>query len=90
MSATTAQVPPCERLILCPFAGKVENCHHQNHEYTGDYDEAFEFWNGYGPPSSEAEVEWLDYFARYLEFLVPYSERLALFRLRALMKESES
>jgi hypothetical protein len=88
-----------ERLILCSFTGKIENGHHQTHEYAGDYDEAFQFWNGYEPPqevvtshaevahqlrtlagkaSSAAESERLDYFARYVEFLVLYSESWSL------------
>jgi hypothetical protein len=49
-----------DRLILCSFTGKIEKGHHEIHEYTGDYDEAFHFWSGYEPPqetkSSQAEV----------------------------------
>ncbi len=41
-----------ERLILCSWDGRMENGHHQIHEYTGDYDEAFQFWNGYQPEAS--------------------------------------
>jgi hypothetical protein len=88
-----------DRLILCSFTGKIENGHHETHEYTGDYDEAFQFWKGYEPPqevissqadvarqlrslagkaSSAAERERLDYSARYVEFLVPYSESWSL------------
>jgi len=84
-----------DRLILNSFTGKIVDGHHQIHEYSGDYDEAFEFWRGYVPPeevrvsqakvaqqlraltenaSSSAERERLDYLARYVEFLVPYSE----------------
>jgi hypothetical protein len=39
-----------DRLILNSFTGKIVDGHHQIHEYSGDYDEAFEFWRGYVPP----------------------------------------
>ena len=49
-----------DRLILCTWTGEVKNGHSEIHEYTGDYDEAFQFWNGYEPPESvkksQAEV----------------------------------
>jgi len=49
-----------DRLILCSFTGEIKDGHHQIHEYSGDYDEAFQFWNGYEPPDkakqSQAEV----------------------------------
>jgi hypothetical protein len=49
-----------DRLILCSWTGKVKNGHSEIDEYTGDYDEAFQFWNGYEPPDSvkksQAEV----------------------------------
>lgn len=38
-----------DRLILCSWSGKIVNGHHEIHEYTGDYDEAFQYWNGYEP-----------------------------------------
>ena len=38
-----------DRLILCSFTGEIKDGHHQIHEYSGDYDEAFQFWNGYEP-----------------------------------------
>ena len=40
-----------DRRILCSFTGEVKDDHHQIHEYSGDYDEAFQFWNGYEPPA---------------------------------------
>lgn len=88
-----------DRLILNSFTGKIVDGHHQIHEYSGDYDEAFEFWRGYVPQeqvrasqtrvakelrelteeaSTLAERERLDYLARYVEFLVPYSESWVL------------
>ncbi|MGO9272669.1 MAG: hypothetical protein ACLQOO_20945 [Terriglobia bacterium] len=110
--AQTLERTDRDRLILCSFTGKIEKGHHEIHEFTGDYDEAFQFWNelpktgrrrhgahGYEPPeevkasqlavardvraladnaSSAAERERLDYFARYLEFLTPYSESWSL------------
>jgi len=49
-----------DRLILCSWTGRIKDGHHEIHEYTGDYDEAFEFWRGYEPPEStkrsQAEV----------------------------------
>ena len=100
-----------ERLILCSFTATIENGHHQTHEYTGDYDEAFQFWNGYEAPheiktsqaevardlralaenaSSQAEGERLDYFARYVEFLVPYSESWSLaFRQHQVLQQAQ-
>jgi hypothetical protein len=38
-----------DRAILCSWTGQIKDGHHEIHEYTGDYDEAFEFWNGYEP-----------------------------------------
>jgi hypothetical protein len=38
-----------DRRILCSFTGEVKDGHHQIHEYSGDYDEAFKYWNGYEP-----------------------------------------
>jgi hypothetical protein len=49
-----------DRLVLCSWTGEVKNGHSEIHEYTGDYDEAFQFWDGYEPPDSvkksQAEV----------------------------------
>ncbi|HEY6293419.1 MAG TPA: hypothetical protein VI455_17850, partial [Terriglobia bacterium] len=49
-----------DRLILCSWTGEIKDEHHEIHEYSGDYDEAFEFWKGYEPPEStkhsQAEV----------------------------------
>ncbi|HTV53357.1 MAG TPA: hypothetical protein VMI06_00405 [Terriglobia bacterium] len=39
-------------LILSSWSGKIVDGHHQIHEYTGDYDEAFQYWNGYEPSES--------------------------------------
>lgn len=100
----------CDRLILNSFTGKIVDGHHQIHEYSGDYDEAFEFWRGYVPPeevrlsqakaaqqlralteksASPAERERLDYLARYVEFLVPYSESWILAsHLHKLLQEA--
>jgi hypothetical protein len=39
-----------DRRILCSFTGEIKDGHYQIHEYSGDYDEAFQFWNGYEPP----------------------------------------
>jgi hypothetical protein len=40
-----------ERQLLCSFTGQIKDGHHQIHEYSGDYNEAFQFWNGYEPAS---------------------------------------
>jgi hypothetical protein len=49
-----------DRLVLCSWTGKIEDGHSEIHEYTGDYDEAFQFWNDYEPAESvkqsQAEV----------------------------------
>jgi hypothetical protein len=49
-----------DRLILCSWTGQIKDGHSEIHEYSGDYDEAFQFWNGYEPPESvkksQAEV----------------------------------
>ena len=49
-----------DRLVLCSWTGVVRNGHSEIHEYTGDYDEAFQFWDGYDVPASvkksQAEV----------------------------------
>jgi len=48
------------RKVLSSFTGEIKDGHHQIHEYSGDYDEAFQYWNGYEPPTgvkgSQAEV----------------------------------
>lgn len=41
-----------DRLILSSWSGKIVDGHHQIHEYSGDYDQAFQYWNGYEPPES--------------------------------------
>jgi hypothetical protein len=49
-----------DRLVLCSWTGKIKDGHSEINEYSGDYDEAFQFWNGYGPSDSvkksQAEV----------------------------------
>ena len=49
-----------ERRLLSSFTGEIKDGHHQIHEYSGDYNEAFQFWNGYEPPEevkrSQAKV----------------------------------
>jgi hypothetical protein len=83
-----------DRRILCSFTGEIKDGHHQIHEYTGDYSEAFGYWGGYEPakevkesqkkvaeelraltaPANTAEGERLNHITRHVEFLVPYSE----------------
>jgi hypothetical protein len=99
-----------DRLILCSFTGEIKNSHHQINEYSGDYGEAFQFWNGYEPPaevvksqakvaaalreltesaSSPAERERLNYLARFVEFLVPYSASWSLaFHLHQVLQQA--
>jgi hypothetical protein len=38
-----------DRQLLSSWDGQIVNGHHEIHEYTGDYDEAFQYWNGYEP-----------------------------------------
>lgn len=38
-----------DRLLLSSWDGKIVNGHYQVHGYTGDYDEAFQYWDGYEP-----------------------------------------
>lgn len=88
-----------DRLLLSSWDGKIVDGHHEIHEYTGDYDEAFQYWNGYEPSestkqsqmevaqqlrkltsqaSSPGEYERLNYWARHIEFLNPYSDSWSL------------
>jgi hypothetical protein len=99
-----------DRLILCSFTGEIKDGHHQIHEYSGDYSEAFRFWLDYAPTaevmksqamvaanlrqltaaaSSPAERERLNYLARFVEFLTPYSESWLLSsRLHNLLQQA--
>ncbi len=49
-----------DRQILSAWDGKIVDGHCQIHEYTGDYDQAFQYWNGYEPSqqikASQAQV----------------------------------
>jgi len=49
-----------DRLILCTWTGQVKNGHSEIHEFSGDYDEGFQYWNDYEPAESvmksQAEV----------------------------------
>jgi hypothetical protein len=49
-----------DRLILCTWTGQIKNGHSEIHEFSGDYDEGFQFWDGYEPgdavKASQAEV----------------------------------
>ena len=49
-----------DRLILCSWTGEVKQGHSEIHAYSGDYDEAFQFWEDYEPSDSvkksQAEV----------------------------------
>lgn len=49
-----------DRKLLCTFTGEIKDGHNQTRAYSGDYDEAFQYWNGYEPPAevkaSQAEV----------------------------------
>ncbi len=84
-----------DRLILCSFTGEIKDGHHEIHQFSGDYSEAFQFWLEYDPPpevlksqakvaaslreltaaaSSADERERLNYLAKFVEFLTPYSE----------------
>jgi hypothetical protein len=51
-----------DRLILCTGTGQIKNGHSETIEYSGDYDEGFQFWNDQEPPESvkktQVEVAW--------------------------------
>jgi hypothetical protein len=89
-----------DRLILCTGTGKIKkDGHNETHAFSGDYAEAFAFWEDHDPTesvmksqaevgrqlraltdaaSSPAEHERLNYLARFVEFLTPYSESWTL------------
>ena len=46
-----------ERRLLSSFTGEIKDGHHQIHEYSGDYNEAFQFWNGYEPSQEVKESQ---------------------------------
>lgn len=46
-----------DRLILSSWSGKIVDGHHEIHEYSGDYDEAFQYWNGYEPSARIKESQ---------------------------------
>lgn len=98
-----------DRRILCTFTGEIKDGHHQTHEYSGDYNEAFQYWNGYEPsmevkesqtkvaadlraltaPAWTAEGERLNYITRHVEFLIPYSEAWsAAFALHKVLEKA--
>jgi hypothetical protein len=58
--ATILEETDRDRLILCTWTGQVKDGHSEIHEYSGDYDEGFQYWDGYEPPEdvkeSQAEV----------------------------------
>jgi hypothetical protein len=49
-----------DRLILCSWTGQIKNGHSETNEYSGDYNEAFQFWMDHEPTESvkksQAEV----------------------------------
>jgi hypothetical protein len=49
-----------DRLILCSWTGQIKNGHSEINEYSGDYDEGFQFWDHHEPSESvkksQAEV----------------------------------
>ena len=45
------------RTILCTFSGEVKDGHAVQHEYAGDYSEAFNFWNPYEPSPALLESQ---------------------------------
>lgn len=80
--------------LLCTGTKEVKDGHVVQHEFSGDYNEGFTFWNDYEPdPSivesqkqvagalrdladgahSPLEKERLEYLAKHVEFLTPYT-----------------
>jgi hypothetical protein len=49
-----------DRLILCTWTGQIKNGHSEINEFSGDYDEGFQFWDKHEPSESvkksQAEV----------------------------------
>jgi hypothetical protein len=108
--AETLTAADRDRKLLCTWAGEIKDGHAVTREYSGDYSEAFTFWNDYEPEAatlqSQKEVaeslrsiadtaatplerERLDYLARHVEFLVPYSEAWILaHRIHRILKEA--
>ena len=98
-----------DRRLLCTFTGDIKDGRSQTHEYSGDYNEAFNYWNGYEPekevkesqkqvaealraltaPAGTAEGERLNHITRHIEFLVPYSEAWsAAFALHKVLEKA--
>jgi hypothetical protein len=46
-----------DRLILCSWTGQMENGHSQIKEYSGDYDEGFQFWDKHEPSESVKKTQ---------------------------------
>jgi hypothetical protein len=40
-----------DRTVLSTFTGRFRDGHAETHEFSGDYNEAFTFWNDYEPPA---------------------------------------
>lgn len=55
--ARTLNSADCDRLLLSSWDGKIVDGHHQIHEYSGDYDQAFQYWNGYEPSEAIKESQ---------------------------------
>jgi len=58
--AKTLEDTDRDRLILCSWTGQIKNGHSEIDEYSGDYDEGFQFWDTHEPSEnikkSQAEV----------------------------------
>jgi hypothetical protein len=96
------------RKLLATGAGEMKDGHVVTQEYSGDYSEAFVFWNDYEPDpkvvASQKEVvaamraiaggarsplehERLEYLARHIEFMVPYTDAwITAHRMHGVLK----
>jgi hypothetical protein len=96
------------RKLLATGSDEKKDGHVVQREYSGDYNEAFTFWNDYEPEpkvvASQREVaaamrgiagaaqsplerERLEYLARHVEFMVPYTDAwITAHRMHAVLK----
>jgi hypothetical protein len=100
-----------KRKLLSTGTNEVKDGHVVQHEFSGDYNEAFTFWNDYEPDpkvvASQKEVaaalaalaagaaspferEKIDYLAKHVGLLVPYTEAwIQAHRLNLLLKDKK-
>jgi hypothetical protein len=55
--AETLTLADRDRKLLSTFTGEIKDGHAATHEFSGDYNEAFTFWNNYEPAPSVVESQ---------------------------------